>query len=188
MPAGRTHDRITWLTLPLIGIITYLISQKWLITGIVSGSYLFSGLMFGPDLDIYSVQYKRWGIFRMIWNPYQKWITHRSFLSHGFMVGTVIRLLYLISILLITWTPIAVLISINHNFAIDWQDLAVKGLKLIINQYLLEAIALLIGLELGSMSHSISDMIGSAIKKRRSKKALAKKSKKKRKLTKTVKK
>lgn len=186
MPSGRTHDRITWLTFPLIGISAYLISQKWLITGIISFSYLFSGLMFGPDLDIYSIQYKRWGILRWIWNPYQKYISHRSFLSHGLMIGTLIRVCYFMVVVLIFLIPIGLLISFNQNLIINWQSLAKNGLKFITTQYLQETITLLIGLELGAMSHSISDCIGSALKKRTSKKSLSKKPKKRRKLAKRV--
>ena len=57
--------------------------------------------MFGPDLDIYSVQFKRWGYFKFIWLPYQKYLRHRSFFSHGFIIGTVIRSLYFSLIILL---------------------------------------------------------------------------------------
>ncbi|MGK7930617.1 MAG: metal-binding protein [Microcystaceae cyanobacterium] len=188
MPSGRTHDRITFFTLPLISIAAYLLTQKWYVALIVSFAYLFSGLMFGPDLDIYSIQYKRWGLLRWIWNPYQKWITHRSFLSHGLIVGTVIRLFYLFGVFIVFLTPVALLVHFNPYFSINLLNLTNNGLRWNWIIYVTEAIALLLGLELGAMSHSISDYIGSALKKRASKKAKPKKSQKKRKLAKKLKK
>ncbi len=64
MPSGRTHDRITLWCLPIVAVGTYMLTQQlpWML--IASGGFLFGGLMFGPDLDIHSVQYKRWGILR----------------------------------------------------------------------------------------------------------------------------
>jgi len=50
--------------------------------------------MFGPDLDLHSVQYKRWGPL-LLWIPYQN--STPSLLSHGLIVGTTLRVLYLAS-------------------------------------------------------------------------------------------
>ena len=84
------------MELPIIAGCTYLLTHRNSDrTLIVAGEFLFSGLMFGPDLDIYSVQYKRWGYLRWLWIPYQKTLKHRSFFSHGLIIGTTIRLIYL---------------------------------------------------------------------------------------------
>ena len=64
MPSGITHDRITLWTLPWIAGIGYGITHNGELTLILAGGFLFSGLMFGPDLDIHSIQYKRWGVFK----------------------------------------------------------------------------------------------------------------------------
>ena len=95
MPSGRTHDRITLWGLPFITGLTFGSTGSGNVTLIVAGAYLFSGLMFGPDLDLYSIQYKRWGYLRWIWIPYQKALRHRSLLSHGLIIGTTVRILYL---------------------------------------------------------------------------------------------
>ena len=71
MPSGRTHDRITVLSVVPITILFYFIFRRKELILWFGLSYIFSGLMFGPDLDIYSLQYKRWGIGRWIWLPYQ---------------------------------------------------------------------------------------------------------------------
>jgi uncharacterized metal-binding protein len=64
-------------------------------TLLVVGAYLFSGLLLSNDLDIASRIYRRWGPFRLLWYPYQRLIPHRSFWSHGIVVGPVLRVLYL---------------------------------------------------------------------------------------------
>jgi uncharacterized metal-binding protein len=164
MPSGTTHDRITLTCLPIVGGIALLASRSASITLSLTGSFLFSGLMFGPDLDIYSIQFKRWGLLRWIWRPYQRGLQHRSWLSHGPIVGTLIRLLYLgfwIGIL----GAIALTISIvNHWTVWDWRSIALGQNKLLQcgHRFSWEIGAALIGLELGAMSHSFSDGMGSA--------------------------
>lgn len=165
MPSGKTHDRITLLTCPVITGLTYALTQKEGIAGIVAGSYLFSGFMFGPDLDIYSIQYKRWGWLRGLWLPYQTRIRHRSWLSHGVIVGTTLRVLYLATVLLILALPTVAIAQFIWGFDWNWQIFAQKSFNLIINQYPQEAIALWIGLEMGAMSHSLSDWLVSGIKR-----------------------
>jgi uncharacterized metal-binding protein len=164
MPSGATHDRITLTCLPVVGGIALLASRSASITLSIAGSFLFSGLMFGPDLDIYSVQFKRWGLLRWIWRPYQRGLQHRSWLSHGPIVGTLIRLLYLG-----LWTglvgAIALTIAIANRWTIwDWQSIAFGQDKLLHfgRQFSWEIGAALIGLELGAMSHALSDGLGSA--------------------------
>ena len=79
MPSGQTHDRITLWSLPVVAAIAFGQTQSGNITLILSGAYLFSGLMFGPDLDLYSRQYQRWGCVRWIWIHYQKTKYFRTF-------------------------------------------------------------------------------------------------------------
>ncbi len=169
MPSGRTHDRITfWGLSPLVGL-SYFLSRNGKLTLLIAVSYLFSGLMFGPDLDIHSVQYKRWGIFRGMWLPYRSLLKHRSIFSHGFLIGTIFRLLYV----LIIFTPMAMIgvaiAQLIWGFDWNWQRFSHKVIQLMTTQYLQEAIALGIGLELGAMTHVISDYLGSAIKRSQTK-------------------
>ncbi|MFN6571242.1 metal-binding protein [Nostoc minutum NIES-26] len=164
MPSGRTHDRITLYALPFVAGVTFWQTRSGNVTLLVAGGFLFGGLMFGPDLDIYSVQYQRWGFLRWIWLPYQKSLRHRSFLSHGPIIGTILRVIYLgclLAILAIFILPIATKL---WNLTFTWQDLgATIGRSLTI--YSTEFLALFLGLELGAMSHSLSDWSGSAYKR-----------------------
>jgi uncharacterized metal-binding protein len=169
MPSGRTHDRITLWSLPAIAGLTYLLTHQSQLTLIVAGAFLFSGLMYGPDLDIYSVQYKRWGKLRWIWIPYQSSLKHRSWLSHGAIVGTVLRMLYLLVFSFAIAIPTVAIAQLIIGFEWNWQQAVIAAIALVRDRPQ-EAIALFIGLELGAMSHSISDWLGSAFKRRQKRK------------------
>ena len=96
MPSGKTHDAITLVA----AVPTF--AAAWGVTGsvgiasVVTAATLFGGLMFGPDLDIQSRQYTRWGIFRFIWWPYKVAFRHRSRWTHGIIFGTLIRVVYFV--------------------------------------------------------------------------------------------
>jgi uncharacterized metal-binding protein len=160
MPSGRTHDRITLYALPFVAGVTFWQTRSSNATLLVAGGFLFGGLMFGPDLDIYSLQYKRWGFLRWIWLPYQKSLRHRSFFSHGPIIGTTLRVVYLGCLLAILAIFALTIAEKLWNIVFNWQDL---GRSLL--QYDTEYIALFLGLELGAMSHSLSDWGGSAYKR-----------------------
>ncbi|GAB4210774.1 MAG: metal-binding protein [Synechococcales cyanobacterium] len=163
MPLGKTHDRITLWTLPLVTA-----GAGWVggadIALAVGGSYLFAGLMFAGDLDTYSRQYQRWLWVRWLWIPYQKLVRHRSIWSHGLVVGTVVRLLYLglwgAALLGIVW---AVRVGVGHGVG----PVAWSTLQETLIYHRAPLLGILVGLELGSLSHSCSDWLGSAWKRRR---------------------
>ncbi|OCR00764.1 metal-binding protein [Oscillatoriales cyanobacterium USR001] len=164
MPSGRTHDSITLWTLPFVAGLTFGQTQSGNLTLLVSGGFLFGGLMFGPDLDIYSCQYQRWGWLRWLWLPYQKSLRHRSWLSHGPLIGSALRILYLgiwIVVLGIVGVTIA---KLFWGLEWNWHNF-VKLILRSLSKYYNECFALYIGLELGAMSHSLSDWTGSAYKR-----------------------
>ncbi|MEO0013718.1 MAG: hypothetical protein RLZZ535_2107 [Cyanobacteriota bacterium] len=166
MPSGIVHDRITIRLLPWVGGITYGTTRSAELTLILACGYLFSGLMFGPDLDIHSLQYKRWGLIRGIWLPYRKFFRHRSIFSHGLIIGTCVRLIYLFFFIALISTLGVAIAQLCLGFAWNWQVFVRGQLNLLIDKYPRETIALLIGLEIGAMSHSISDWINSQRKRR----------------------
>lgn len=161
MPSGITHDRITFWLLPWVVGVSYCLTRNGELTLILSGSYLFSGMMFGPDLDIHSIQYKRWGVIRGVWLPYRNLMKHRSFLSHGLIIGTCVRLLYLCLIVVLIGMLVIAIAQLIWGFPWNWQSFMRAKYNLLINQYPRATIALFIGLEIGAMSHSISDWISS---------------------------
>jgi uncharacterized metal-binding protein len=170
MAAGLTHDRITKICLPLVAGCGWLLTRKVELTIGLAASFLFSGLMFGPDLDIHSVQTQRWGWFQWLWQPYRKLVPHRSLLSHGPILGTLGRVLYLG-----LW--VALMLSIGH-FSRQWWGFSLRQeqqLWLLGKQWAIAHAPLLwtvlLGLELGAMSHYVADFISSACKKGKSKRS-----------------
>jgi uncharacterized metal-binding protein len=162
MPSGRTHDQITFICLPWVGALSLIATFDVGVTLCLCGGFLFSGLMFGPDLDIYSKQYQRWGLLRFIWLPYRKVLSHRSWLSHGPVVGTLLRLLYLGIWIGLGWVLCE---AISQLGDLPGQIPApMTFLEQMWSQAPAACVALLLGLEMGAMSHSISDGIGSGSK------------------------
>lgn len=160
MPSGRTHDRITFWCLPFVVGLTLCVTRSPALIVTVCLSFLVGGLMLGPDLDIHSIQYKRWGPIRGIWLPYRLALKHRSSLSHGPVIGTALRVVYLaLWIALFAVMAIAVL-NIFWDAQLTWQSLSIT-LNYLLKHYWVEWTSVLIGLEAGAMSHSISDTIGS---------------------------
>src|SRR5215831_19021461 len=101
MPSGKTHDFITLsLTLPT-AVVAWLLSGQIGIAVVATVAMLFGGLMFGPDLDLHSVQYSRWGFLRVLWWPYRVFFKHRSRLTHGLVFGTAIRVIYFSVVLIV---------------------------------------------------------------------------------------
>jgi uncharacterized metal-binding protein len=163
MPSGRTHDRITLWALPFITGITFVQTRSGNLTLLVAGGFIFGGLMFGPDLDIYSRQFQRWGFLRFIWIPYQKSLRHRSFLSHGPIIGTTLRVLYLSTIVSVLAIVVLEVAEKLLNLGLSWQFVGATVVKS--SHYGSEFLALFLGLELGAMSHYVSDWGGSTYKR-----------------------
>lgn len=146
MPNGRTHDKITYITTPIVGIGTVAILLNLnngmelmfslILTLILMSSYFFASMMFNGDLDAHTKPFNRWWVFKMIWIPYQLMFHHRSIWTHGIIIGTVVRLVYLSPIIIGTFY----LFNISFN-NINWFYL----------------IPILIGLELGNTVHTVSD-------------------------------
>lgn len=164
MPSGATHDRVTLWTLPLVTGVAFGLTRNGELTLLLSGGYLFSGLMLSPDLDLHSLPYKRWGWLRWIWRPYQKMLTHRSVLSHGLLIGTMLRVLYLG-----VWIAIAsfLILGVTQLFRdVPWNWEAFwQAMKRSLLQYRWEWFAFFLGLELGAATHVFCDRAGSAYKR-----------------------
>lgn len=166
MSSGRTHDRITLWTLPLVVLFAFRATLDGWLTVVVCLGFLLSGWMFGPDLDIHSVQYKRWGWLRWIWLPYRGSMRHRSRWSHGPIIGTVVRVLYLsVWLGMMGLVGVALLNRLGHT-ALSWGDVG-TGLMAILRTRWPLWVALLVGLELGALSHYAADWLSSEWKRQR---------------------
>ena len=145
MPSGKVHDIITISLTPIILIGLYLLFNLPIIAMITFG-YLFGSFMFNGDLDIVSRPYRRWGFLKFIWKPYQKMFHHRSIYTHGIIIGTVVRVIY------ITWLPILLLLVYGN-----YHQLTMKNFDWLIY--------FIIGIEIGSAIHTIADFTYSLRKK-----------------------
>lgn len=104
MPSGRVHAVITIAAAGL----TYAWGTNSGETPVLAAAAAFgcaAGVFLTPDLDIKGTRADRiirtqagliptiaWGL---LWNPYSALIPHRSWLSHGPLIGTALRLLYI---------------------------------------------------------------------------------------------
>ncbi|MEO1589760.1 MAG: metal-binding protein [Cyanobacteria bacterium J06632_22] len=179
MPSGKTHDRITLWALPAVLAAAFYLTLDVPLTVIICIGFLIGGFMMGPDLDIHSVQYNRWGPIKWIWYPYQVTLKHRSHWSHGPVIGTVLRVLYFAVWVGLFGLVIVEVLNRLWNAQLTWQELK-DATHIAFSTYLWEWLALLIGLELGALSHYVSDWTGSGIKRRFKKKSKRRRSGKRR--------
>lgn len=164
MPSGRTHDRITLWSLPIVVGLSLMRTQNSTVTLCVSAGFLFGALMLGPDLDTRSIHYKRWGVLRWIWIPYRGSLRHRSPLSHGPIVGTVVRVLYVL-----LWgflLGVGSLAIANELFQLGWTWQDMVGLvSRSLQHHQVVWVAIAIGLEVGALSHYVADWGVSTVKR-----------------------
>lgn len=164
MPSGFIHDRITLWSLPVVAGLSLVRTHNAGLTLAVTAGFLLGGLMLGPDLDTRSVHYKRWGWFRWIWLPYRHRIRHRSPLSHGPLIGTTIRVCYLLLWMLVLGCLSVSLLNELLRLGWTWNQVGDRLHHLITSNWS-HWLALAIGLELGAISHILADWFTSAYKR-----------------------
>jgi uncharacterized metal-binding protein len=170
MPSGKTHDAITILLAAPTFAVAWGLSGNLALALVATCAMLFGGLMFGPDLDIQSRQYTRWGIFRFLWLPYRGMFRHRSRWSHGIIFGTLIRVVYFV-VVLATIVSIAVYLRamlVNgappsfDDIAHAWRAIE-GGVRQSVGGHALWAG--LAGLWWGAASHTLTDVAWSVLRK-----------------------
>jgi uncharacterized metal-binding protein len=169
MPNGKTHDRLTIataaLSLPIWIILTP--DHDPFVYSVGVGSYLFSGIWLSGDLDTSSICYKRWGLFKFIWLPYRLLIPHRSCLSHGLVVGPLVRVIYFSVAAYLVARCIAALAN-RYFLIVDRAGIlrhAGFSLTFWLVHHPMVFIAALIGLVLGGLTHTLADVLSSFWKK-----------------------
>ena len=169
MPSGRTHDIFTFALIP-----PSLIAAQWYwsdlrLTALAVGAMAFAGLMFGPDLDLHSAQYRRWGPVRFIWYPYRLALQHRSRLSHGLLFSTIFRVAYFLVVIMLLST-LALYVRRRYvygtpsSLTAEFQQVAddLSGFwRQTDKQYFTAGF---LGLWAGAAAHSIVDVVGSMMR------------------------
>ena len=169
MPSGKTHDAITFFLAAPTFVAAWLVTQSVSLAFIIAFGMLFGGLMFGPDLDTRSKQYTRWSIFRFLWYPYQAFFAHRSRWSHGFVFGTLLRIVYFMGVLtLFSFLACYVLAAYAGGampglmeFAKTWRQIG-EFVRQNFGEYVF--LYLFVGFWLGAASHTLTDIAGTFIK------------------------
>ena len=149
MSTGRVHDKATqFWSLPFGLIVGLFLGSK---SGICAYSgFLFGGLWLSPDLDTQSRSYKRWGPIKAIWLPYQKFVPHRSILSHSPFLGTALRVSYVI-----IWLALALIIIDKSK--LDLLSHVARSLQQTLENDPLPTFSLLFGIEGSAWLHLIKD-------------------------------
>ncbi|MDS3860726.1 metal-binding protein [Thermosynechococcaceae cyanobacterium BACA0444] len=169
MPSGRVHDRVTVVLSPLAGLGAGVWGQRWELATLAIVGVLVSGFFLSPDLDILSKPYQRWGWLRWLWWPYQRFIPHRSWLSHGPIIGTVLRVAYLIGWLSLIGFGLSWVGQETGWWTWQWE----ATLAWLEKSWQQDNQAWIIGfvsLEIGAMGHYLSDFLGSVFKRSRPRK------------------
>ena len=149
MASGKQHDNATcFWCLPFCLFLSLIAG---LANGLIGGlAFAIGGLWLSPDLDTRSKALKRWGPFKGLWWPYRKLIPHRSLFSHGPLIGTGLRLVYLMS-----WT--ALLLMLLQPFGFPTLVSVTKVFKEQVGLNLQPILSLLLGLEASAWLHLILD-------------------------------
>lgn len=169
MPSGKTHDAVTFLFAAPVFAATWKITESVSLASVVASTFLFGGLMFGPDLDTISKQYARWSFFRFLWLPYRAFFKHRSRWSHGLVFGTFLRVVYFVGALTLFSFLAAYVLAIYTGgdlprlagFAATWRQIG-NSVRANFGEYVF--VAVFIGLWLGAASHTLTDIAGSFVK------------------------
>ena len=146
------------------------LTQSYGLAALVTCATLFGGLMFGPDLDIQSKQYTRWGLLRLLWLPYRAVFKHRSRWSHGIIFGTLIRVLYFTGVLVLVASAAFYLYVLLRGGAVPglaemaerWRAIEASAARTVGRNAVWATLA---GLWWGAATHTLTDVIWSMLRK-----------------------
>lgn len=170
MPNAPTHDLITIVT--AIGLdaayCRFAPHPDPMLAALFTGSYLFAGYACAGDLDLDSREYHRWGLLRFIWWPYRVLVPHRSWISHGLLLGGAIRAGYLaLATTLLFWFVLWILSAAGLHM--DTVGVTANGWHTLIAWARLHpepVAAVLSGFVLAGTAHSVADIVYSGFKRR----------------------
>jgi uncharacterized metal-binding protein len=170
VPSGRTHDAVTLILAAPTFVAAWGLTGALALAVVATCAMLFGGFMFGPDLDIQSRQYTRWGVFRFLWLPYRGLFRHRSRWSHGIVFGTLIRVVYFTLVLALIVSAGVYLRALwtsgpTPTFAEVWQAWRAIEASARANVGEHAAWAALAGLWWGAATHTLTDVAWSVLRK-----------------------
>jgi len=162
MPGAHTHDMITVVSGVALAPVWWIVSPDHAMATVltITAAHMLSGLLFSCDLDVDSREYRRWGPLRLIWWPYKEAIPHRSWLSHGLVIGPLLRLAYFG---LIVYGLLWLVLHATGN-ADTWAAV-LRSFRQMLRENSGQTYAFLWGFITGGAAHSIPDWITTGTKR-----------------------
>jgi uncharacterized metal-binding protein len=148
-------------TLVFAGTTVVMASQHWSVADIAAADtgILIANFILSPDMDLFnSRSMSDWGLMRLFWWPYAKLVKHRD-MMHFPILGTAVRWLYMIAVLVLVIIPIAILFR-NIGFSLSFD-----GEVSIIFWYLGYLADMLLGAALADTMHYVLDVTTTRIKR-----------------------
>ncbi|HLJ55417.1 MAG TPA: metal-binding protein [Chthonomonadaceae bacterium] len=170
MPDAPVHDAITLITAAAADVAYFHFAPHPdpAAAALFTTAYLFAGYACAGDLDLDSREYRRWGMLRFLWLPYRLCLPHRSWISHGLVLGGAIRAIYLSVVsTLVFWAALWGYSRLGPH--VDPTLAASTGWRTILvwtEQNPVLAAAGLGGFILAGTAHSLADFIYSGAKRR----------------------
>jgi uncharacterized metal-binding protein len=125
MPDGKVHVAAAIVALLPAGAAAAGVScYGWLPVAAGTVAYVVGTIWLSPDLDLVSQPYMAWGPLKWIWWPYMKLVPHRSWLSHGPIIGTLARTGVLLAYgaivtAVLVWRGVITLDQVREAFRMD---------------------------------------------------------------------
>lgn len=164
MPSGKVHDSINFFILfPTFFVCLLVFRLSYFDSFLFTASSFAAQFLLGPDLDIKSKQYKRWGLFRLLWLPYRLLLGHRSRFSHGLILGPIFRAVYFIFwVLVIVKTSDFLMYKYLH---LDFGGYLLPQISIIIAKIKLTNLySFICGYFAGAAVHTLTDKVSSFFK------------------------
>ncbi len=168
MPGAPVHDAVTVAAVSFVNGVYWHIQPHEHVAAALwfTGTFLFAGYACAGDLDTNSREYRAWGPLRVIWWPYRVLVPHRSWISHGMISGGLIRALYLVAAI-----SVAVVVAVwgidllGQHFGPGavtaglWRHTAAA-----VRDHSISALAGFAGFMTAGALHTLTDLVGSAVK------------------------
>lgn len=145
MPSGRVHALATTLAAATVSPALVILAAQPVDSALAFAAGCMAGLLLTPDLDVdhrtksYKVVRRSFGrvlaeVWYWFWQPYARLLPHRSPWSHTPILGTILRLAYLLFVPMILWGALRMFFNLPQFPALAWHPLwgwAIAGLMLV---------------------------------------------------------
>ncbi len=141
MPNGTIHNRSIVALAVVLPVATLAGGLLPAGRALALSAGCLAGLLISPDLDIdrgnisYKIIRRSMGclpgiLWKLFWLPYARLIPHRSWMSHGLVIGTLLRLAYLLCVPAVLWGMTSMVLPLPALSAPHWTWLpfAILGL------------------------------------------------------------